>query len=197
MRRHVSSLHPWILILLLASCGTNRNLVPQEPPVDRNQKIDRAWALFVAGDYAEARAIFEEIIDHFPDDAAGHVGRGWCAVETDSLDLAYTSFQTSLQLADDPDGIAGLAVAASALGIDSVAVAAASRVGEDYQFSKIPSLDYRDLVFIRALGEFHLRRYVDCYASLRILNPSLQIDLDEYDFREQLFAALESIRDQT
>ena len=75
---------------------------------------------------------------------------------------------------------------------------AASRAATDplWVFVGGHDLGYRDLVFIKALGEFHLRRYEDCYASLLILIPDLRIDLDAFDFREELFSALESLRGQ-
>ena len=88
-----------------------------------------------------------------------------------------------------------MAVAASALGRDSLAVEMASRCTDDsYIFIGNPDFTYTDIVYIRALGEFHLRRYEDCYASLMILYPELAVDMEAYDFREQLFVELQRLR---
>ena len=83
------------------------------------------------------------------------------------------------------------------MGMDSVAVAATSWATDpSWVFVGDADFGHRDIVYIRALGEFHLRRYANCYASLLILIPNLRIDLEAFDFREDLFAALESLRGQ-
>ena len=181
--------------LLLASCAQESAFVPQETPIDPEHEIQRGWALFRERDYRGAMVPFGGVAEQFPSAPGGHVGLGWCRVEIDSLEAALRDFRTAERLGGDADGHAGLAVTASALGLDSLAVAAAERVEDPaYQFTGDPEFGYTDLLYIRALGLFHLARYADCYATLRMIDPSLSIDLDAYDFREQLFLALQSLR---
>jgi tetratricopeptide (TPR) repeat protein len=184
-----------VLGLCLVACKDEGGVDPQPPLIDRNYEIQQGWSLFRMTDYDGAAIHFDRIIEHFPDAADGYIGLGWCEIQQDQLELALGHLETANRLAEEPDAIAGTAVAASALGRDSLAVEAASRcTDESYIFIGNPELTYFDLVYIRALGQFHLRRYEDCYASLRILNSSLDIDMEAFDFREQLFAHLQYIR---
>lgn len=186
-----------LCLLLFSACNDEGGVVPQPPLIDRNHELQQGWYLFRITDYIGAAVHFDRIVEHFPDAADGYIGLGWCETERDELDRALDYFETANRLADEPDAIAGTAVAASALGRDSLAVEMASRCTDDsYIFIGNPELTYTDLVYIRALGEFHLRRYDDCYASLRILRPSWEIDMQAYDFREQLFAELQHLRGQ-
>jgi len=185
------------LLLVLPACDDGGGIVPPPPTIDRNQEILLGWNLFRATDYSGAAIHFARLVEHFPDATEGYVGLGWCEIELEDLPLAIVYFEKATRLADDPDGFAGLAVAASALGRDSLAVeAAAWFTDEQYLFIGDPTLGFTDLVYIRALGQFHLRRYEDCYASLRILRSWLEIDMDAYDFREQLFSQLRLLREE-
>ena len=184
-----------IALLLFPACGDDGGVVPQETPIDVDHEIQQGWALFRARDFTGAAIHFRLVVQESPDAADGYIGLGWCEIEADSLSRAYATLETATRLDDDPDGLAGIAVAASALGRDSVAVAAASSITDTgYLFTGDQSFGYTDLVYIRALGEFHLRRYEECCASLRILKPDLVIDLDAYYFREQIFIALSLLR---
>ena len=194
MRRMSFWLGLTVLCLLLPACNDEGELVPQTPWFDRNHEIQQGWSLFRMADYDGAAVHFDRVIEHFPDAADGYIGLGWCEIERDQLEHALVLLETAIGLADEPDAIAGTAVAASALGRDSLAVEAASMCTDDsYLFIGNPDLRYTDLVYIRALGEFHLRRYEECYASLRILDNNLEIDFEAYDFREQLFNELQDL----
>jgi tetratricopeptide (TPR) repeat protein len=184
-----------ICLLVFLACDDESGVVPQPPQIDRNHELQRGWSLFRMKDYDAAAVHFDAVVEHFPDAADGYIGLGWCEIERDHLELALDHLQTADRLANEPDAIAGIAVAASALGLDSLAVEAASRCTDDsYLFIGDPDVGYTDLVYIRALGEFHLLRYEDCYASLRILDRNLEIDMEAYDFREQLFRELQRMR---
>ncbi|MBM3287094.1 MAG: hypothetical protein FJY88_07050 [Candidatus Eisenbacteria bacterium] len=188
-------LFPVALLFLLAACQKDPTPPAQQPPLDFNAEIQRGWSLYRNHQYAEAEATFRGLVEGFPHESEPLVGRGWCEVETDSLDLAIRLFQTAIEMEALPDAFAGIAVTASALGRDSLAVAAAHEITDpSYLFIGDPYLGYQRIVYLRALGEFHLRRWQDCYDSLLILRSWLEIDLDDYDFREQLMAALESLR---
>lgn len=197
MRRHSrwSGLGCLLMALLVSSCSNDSGGTPQEPPIDFNTEIRRAWGLFRARDFPAATVSFRLLTRRVGDAPEGYVGLGWCQIVADSLSLAYGTLERAGRLGDNKEGDAGLAVAASALGLDSVAVHAASRITDPlWLFVGDPSFGYRDLVYIKALAEFHLRRYDDCYGSLQILLPNLRIELSAYDFREELFSALESLR---
>ncbi|MBD3162530.1 MAG: hypothetical protein GF346_09220 [Candidatus Eisenbacteria bacterium] len=184
-----------VALFLLASCAEDEPFVPQETPIDADQEIQEGWALFRELDPRAALIPFGRVADRFPADPRGHVGLGWCRIELDSIRTALEDLRTAALLGDEPDGHAGLAVAASALGLDSLAVAAATRIEDPgYRFTGDPDFGYPDLLYIRALGLFHLGRYEECYAALRTLDPAITIDLEAYDFRERLFRALESLR---
>ncbi len=184
-----------LVLLALPACSDDGRIVAQEPTVDENEEIQRGWALFRARDFTSAADRFRLVIETSPDAAPGYVGLGWCEIETDSLPNAYKTLDRAVTLSDDPDGFAGLAAAASALGRDSTAVEASLQItDENYLFTGDPSFSYTDLVFIRALGLFHLLRYEDCLEALQILNPFLEIDLGAFDFREQLFKELQELR---
>jgi hypothetical protein len=185
------------LLVSLPGCSHDKG-TPQEPSVDFREELDLAWGQFRAHDYSASAVSFRLLLRRFPDTTEPRVGLGWCELATDSLADAFETFQDAGGLRGGVDALAGLAVAASAMGQDSIAVEAASRAATDplWVFVGGHDLGYRDLVFIEALGEFHLRRYEECYASLRILIPDLRIDLDAFDFREDLFSALESLRGQ-
>lgn len=183
------------LFLLIPACGEDNNVVPVEQPPDLNEEIQVGWALYHEGDYPAAATQFERVIEHFPDSADGYVGLGWCEIELDHPETALVSLETAIRLGDNSDGVAGLAVVASALGRDSIAVEAASSISDEtYLFIGNPRFGYTDLVYIRALGEFHLTRYEDCHESIKILDPDFEIDFDAYDFREHLFLKLERLR---
>ena len=184
-----------LCLLAFLACGDKEEIVPQPPQIDRNHEIQQGWSLFRMSDYDAAAVHFETVVEHFPDAADGHIGLGWCEIERDHLGPALEHLETADRLAYEPDAIAGIAVVASALGLDSLAVESASRCTDNsYLFIGNPDLSYTDLVYIRALGEFNLLRYEDCYASLRILDTDLEIDMEAYDFREQLFSELQRMR---
>ncbi len=184
-----------LLVVILPCCSPKGGGTPQEPAVDFNEELQRAWGQFRARDFPAATTSFRLLSHRFPEAVEGRIGLGWCQVVADSLEDAYASFGQAGGMQGEPDAIAGIAVVASAMGWDSTAVEAASRANDPtWIFVGDPDFGYRDLVFIRALGQFHLRRYEDCYASLLILIPDLRIDMEAFDFREDLFAALESSR---
>ncbi len=184
-----------LLLLLTPSCSHKGGGTPQEPAIDLNEELQRAWGQFRARDFPSATVSFRLLTRSFPDAAEPRAGLGWCQIVVDSLDDAYASFTLAGGMSGDAETRAGIAVAASAMGRDSIAVAAASTATDPlWIFVGDPEFGYADLVYIKALGEFHLRRYEDCYASLLILIPDLRIDLAAFDFREDLFAALESLR---
>jgi tetratricopeptide (TPR) repeat protein len=186
-----------ILLVWLPACG-EEGFTPQDAPIDPDLEIQIGWAHFRSREYVEALARFSRLVREIPDAADGHIGAGWCRLELDSLEAAIVSLSTATLLSDNADGYAGLAVAASALGQDELAVTAAEAVvDETYVFLGDPTFTYTDLVYIRALGQFHLLRWEDCYRSLLILWPDLEIDLSAFDFRDRLFAALEQLRGRT
>ena len=190
----------WIFLLLaIVSCGKeNAPPAPQEPPLDLNEQTQKGWDFFRSGGYSSSAAVFRQLIDLFPDAPAPYVGLGWCDVERDSLQAALELFDHALRLDEEDDALAGTVVTASALALDSLAVDAAYRIHEtNYIFHGNPRFGYLQIVYLRALGEFHLLRWTGCYASLRILDPELDIDLAAWDFREQLFAAFEGQRDRS
>jgi hypothetical protein len=190
----------WILLFLaIASCGKEAAPpAPEEPPLDLNAQTQKGWDFFRNGAYSSSATVFRQLIDLFPDAPAPYVGLGWCDVERDSLQAALELFEHALRLDEEVDALAGTVVTASALALDSLAVEASYRIrGTDYIFQGNPQFGYPQVVYLRALGEFHLLRWTDCYASLRILDPELDIDLTAWDFREQLFAALEGLRDRS
>lgn len=196
--RHRASIAPaFLTLVLLAGCSNETRRPPQEPAVDFDARVQEAWREFDSGNIPSARTIFAELTDAFPDAAEGHTGLGWCSIAEDRPEEGLTPLVEANRLAGGSDAAAGLAVAASALGRDSLAVDAAAQVTDtSYVFSGDSDFTYRDVVYIRALGEFHLLRYEDCHRSLSILIPDLWIDFREYDFREQIFAALESLRER-
>jgi tetratricopeptide (TPR) repeat protein len=198
--KHSHIRHAWILLLLtLVSCGEESAPPEPIPPLpDLNEQTQKGWESFRAGGYSASAGIFRELISLYPDAPAPYVGLGWCDIERDSLDAALDLFDHALRLDEEIDALAGTVVAASALALDALAVDAAYRVRRmDYIFQGNPQFGYRQVVYLRALAEFHLLRWDDCYASLKILDPDLDIDLDAWDFREQIFAALESLRERT
>lgn len=192
--------HAWALLLLtIVACGQeSAPPEPQEPPLDLNEQTQKGWDLFRSGGYSASAGVFRDLITLFPDAPAPYVGLGWCDVERDSLRAAIDLFDQALRLDEESDALAGVVVAASALALDSIAVDAAYRIHRtDYIFQGNPQFGYPQVVYLRALAEFHLLRWADCYASLRILDPELGIDLTALDFREQLFAALDGLRDRS
>ncbi len=194
MRARTATILAVILFTLASGCSDETKRPPQEPAADYDALVQQAWAAFDSGDYDSARAIFNQLIASFPDAAEGHTGFGWCEIVEQRLESALAALLEADRLGGGADAAAGLAVAASALGRDEIALEAAARVEDpSYVFSGDPQFTFRDLLYIRALAEFHLLRYEDCYSTLNILMPDLWIDFDEYDFREQLFAALESL----
>lgn len=192
----------WIRILpLLAifSCAQEKAPpAPQEPPLDLNEMTQQGWEMFRAGAISQSAGIFRQLIGEFPDAPIPYSGLGWCEIEQDSLPEALGLFGHSLGLDEEDDALAGTVVTASALALDSIAVDAAYRIRETgYVFQGDPHFGYRQVIYLRALGEFHLLRWAACYASLRIIDPELEIDLAAWDFREQLFAALEGLRERS
>jgi hypothetical protein len=195
--RHEPFRFGWVLIaLLLIACGEEKAPpAPQEPPPDLNEQTQKGWDLFRSHDYPASASTFRGLIEAFPSAPDPYVGLGWCQVEMDSLPQALVLFSQALRFEEQPDAVAGLAVVASALGRDSLAVDAASRLSDSgYIFVGNPAFGYRQVIYLLALGQYHLLRYQECYASLRILDPNLDVDLDAWDFREQILAALEALR---
>ncbi len=185
-----------LAILSTLSCSSKTAApAPQEPPLDLNEQTQKGWDLFRSRNYTSSASVFRRLIVAFPDAPAPYIGLGWCDVERDSLNQALDLFEHSLRLDSQVDALSGVVVSASALGRDSLAVHAAYQVRDTgYVFDGRPTFGYAQVVYLRALGEFHLLRWEDCYASLRILDPELDVDLAAWDFREQLFAALQALR---
>lgn len=187
---------PVILVcaVLALSCGGDAGITPQEPVPDYNQGLQDAWNLFRSGHRQEAENLFTRLSAAYPGRGEPRTGLGWCLLRRPDLPAAIDVFNESLAIQRDPDAYAGIAVAASALGLDSLAVAAVVAVEEPaYLFVGDPTLSYIDLTLIRAVAEFHLMRWEDCRRSLLALEPSLDIDLGAWDFREQLLAAIEQV----
>ncbi|MDM7913902.1 MAG: tetratricopeptide repeat protein [Candidatus Eisenbacteria bacterium] len=187
---------PATSLLLLASCGDeSRRPAPQEPEPDRAAMLQEGWDLFRARLYPDARAIFGRVSVLFPDVSEGYLGVGWCQIETDSLAEAIASLDIARSLDDSPEAWIGLAIAASGLGIDSLAFEAAMRVDDPaFIFAGDEDVAYPDAVYIAALAAFHMQRYQECYDLLLSFDPAIEIDLTAYDFRERLFEELMRLR---
>jgi hypothetical protein len=188
----------WLVLtafVILCACGQDEKPNPQAPSVDPNVELQEGWAGFRHRDYSSARGHFEQVILVLPGAPEGYVGRGWCQTVMDSLEAAALSFEQADQLGGEPDGSAGAALVAFLLGNDELAADAAARVLSDrgYVFFGEPTFEYKDLVYIRAVSLFHLLRWEECYETLRLAFSWLEIDLDAYDFREQLFDAIERL----
>jgi hypothetical protein len=195
--RSILGILPLLLTLVLPSCSNDGGGVPQEPAIDFNEELQRAWTQFRSQDFSTASTSFELLSGGFPDAPEPRTGLGWCAIVADDLEGALDIFEDAGGMHGDRETLAGIAVAASATGRDSLAVEAATAALDPmWTFVGDPEFGYTDLVYMKALGEFNLRRYDACYASLLLLIPNLQIDMEAYDFREDLFAALESLREQ-
>jgi len=125
--------------------------------------VESAWTVFTAGDDAQARTLFADIVADDPRSGAAQLGLGWTTLTTASdvqgLGDAVDAFDAALANgASATDTHAGRAFALLALGSrheDAVAdVQAVFDAESDYAFSRRPSIGRVQLDLVLAASRF-------------------------------------------
>jgi hypothetical protein len=159
MMRSSGHIKAWIQRLLvtttsvvaIASFGCAETPVPPEATGGKAS----AWEMFTANDYTGAESEFRQVLSEKSDDGEALVGRGWSLLYLRNLQGAISVF-SDVRVTDSTwyvDALAGRSIAYDAVGNSAYSastVAGALGLDSAYVFFHDPSVDWRDLEYVRA-----------------------------------------------
>lgn len=181
------------LSLLGLGCGSDPK--PTPPPPSFASRLESAWESFEGSRYRAARAEFRELTEEATASSSvepaetsdAWLGRAWCGARLDSLSLARSEVTEALTASPTEDAWVLAALIAGAEGRDSlVVVALDAGYRAPYLFRHDPDISDRTVRLLLATALFHARSYERCYDVVRLLDPSIKIDLSSPFFREAL-----------
>jgi hypothetical protein len=135
----------------ITSFGCAETPVPPEPSGGKAP----AWEMFSAKDYAGAESEFRQVLSQKSNDGEALVGRGWSLLYLRNLQGAISVF-SDVRMTDSTwyvDALAGRSIAYDAVGNSAFSantVAGALGLDSAYVFFQDPSVDWRDLEYVRA-----------------------------------------------
>jgi len=172
-RRALWSLSLLLLLLTLSACPKNNG--GGDGVSDHNKA---GWNHFTDGNYADALGEFDLALDLDFYDVEANVGKGWSLIMLDNT--AITSASSYLQKGEDDENWiivarAGLAFTSylakewsnSLAYIDYVLTQDAT-----FAFAKENSIDYRDLLLLKAKVEYLTKNYSACWETLQGITSS-------------------------
>lgn len=171
-----------LVVVSLGGCGggDSNPSRPADPTVA--ELVARGWTQFSAGDFAAALADFDAAIARDASHGPAHVGQGWArlqlATTSSAANAAASSFGTALGLgASGPEVRAGRAAASLAVGgaslVQAVTDAAAARqASPQFQFTRRPSFDHRDLLLIEAFAQAARNDLAAALVAANLVAPS-------------------------
>ncbi len=178
---------PFLALALFAACGSETKVTPPDPPPTLEERLSSAWGRYLAADYRGARLEFLAIVAAFDSSSAPWLGLAWTAAQQDSLSRAVVAADSSISLGAGEDGWVARAFITGAAGDDSLALdALAQGYRAPYHLRFDPRVNDEAVTVLRAISLFDLARYAQCYDALREIDPTLELDLEAFDFREAL-----------
>lgn len=164
---------------------------------DYNAILIDGWEEFVLGNYADAEAKFQQLVDANEMLGKAYNGLGWCALYQDQLDNAETDFSKALQeeLDDDTyqDVIGGLVIVYDALNRPQDCVDSSGNLSTDWVFSHDETLDYDDIILIRAISYYALGEFENSLTEVQKLDPDFSADVSTVEGRADLANKIEQL----
>jgi tetratricopeptide (TPR) repeat protein len=170
----VSSL---ILIFVFANC----NVEPEDPVLLYESEMNGGWIAFTQNRFDEAYFRFHQAIDVDSTKAEAFSGLGWVLFKQDSLSKAIEMFMAAeLMITPDASLFAGHAFALNAIkNFPSSNQMADFALETDslWYFPFITSLDFNDLIVLKAENFFMLGSFAQSLREVNKINPDFKPSL--------------------
>jgi len=162
--------------------------------------LNRAIQHFQSGEYQQAEDNFLVLIskNNIQYQADAYMGLGFSQMRNDNAPDGYISMQTSITLnAANIDARAGMSLLeyayaqnyASAIQYGQEVLSANS----DFVFRYDSNLDKNDMLVNIALSQYALQLWSECLATVNLLDPAYNLDLNDPDYKTKLFQKLEEL----
>ncbi|MCP4571881.1 MAG: hypothetical protein GY838_05965 [bacterium] len=190
-----------ILIAALAlavGCGGDSGGGPTTPPVTDAAILSLGWTAYGNDDPIEAEEQFRKLLDRGKLLAEAHDGLGWMFSSENEPDSAAVHFAAAVAEGADALPIgdqtrAGQAFAASAQGQHQASLDAAAEVAAGWVFTHDTTIDYDDVIVVRAVSHYALAGFEAALAAVQELEPGFTADVGTVDGRGLLAAKIEEL----
>ncbi len=147
-----------LLLAVAISCSSCGSTEPD--PYDIAAALNRGWTHFAEAEYQEAIGEFNNVLAHSHSNQQAFLGKGWCYAFLGDLDSSLIFLDDASEAGlNSADLNMAFAVVYRDLPDYSQGIGAAQEVIEAdsaYQFSKKPTIDFKDAHLIKAECHFHI-----------------------------------------
>ena len=171
------------IAVALSACGGATD--SDNPPT-----VEDAWTVFEQGDYEQALKDFEKL-----NSPEATEGAAWSALFLDSLNYAEGKFEENAG-EQRIDSNAGWSLALWAIGNYSKSIERADIVlsaESSYSFVHYTSFNAEDLLWLQAVGYFHLVNYSKCIEKIKLLDSTFSASVSDPDIARILLEKLEEL----
>lgn len=165
------------LILVFTSC----NVEPEDPLLLYEEEMNGGWIAFTQNKFDEAYIRFHQAIDVDSTKAEAFSGLGWVLFKQDSLSKAIEMFKAAeLMVFPDASLFAGHAFALNAaknFSSSNQMADFALSIDSLWYFPFLTSLDFNDLIVLKAENFFMLGNFAQSLGEVNKINPDFKISL--------------------
>ena len=157
---------------------------------------DSGWSEYVNGNYQQAKDNFTKSISRCPSEIEAYVGKGWCDLKLSQIESSIQSFNDALakEASGTTDDIyAGLCFAYDSQDLHEECLTASSEISVAWEFKYDPSLDYNDIILLRAISYYAIGEFPNSLNEVRQLDNNFNVNTETIDGRAELANKIEHL----
>ena len=181
----ILSILVFCMIFVNCECGKKNPTKNDDPTI--TEILSSGWAKFSAEDYSGAETAFDEAITKESGNFSANTGKGWSMLMQNKEDLAGIVSYLQKAVSDNTwqsDARCGLAVTkliqkqySDVITMVELVISAQT----DYFFQYRPSIDYHDLLVIKAQAYFLSKQYTNAWQTVLQLTSEYSLDPNNSD----------------
>ena len=161
-------------------------------PTANNKTLEDGWEKFEAGEYTEAKDIFNLLTSS--EGAEAYLGLGWSNFRLNNIAGAEDNFMNASSLQDANAGQAFIQWVLENYQQTIDFAESVLQTSPAYQFNHDNSVTAEDLILHQAFSYFHLGDYNTTITKIQILNTGFTADVNALDIAEVLLTELENLK---
>lgn len=167
--------------LLFLSVFISCNVEPEDPLLLYEAEINGGWIAFTKKDFVEANLRFRQAIEVDSANAEAYSGLAWVLFKQDSIEKAFIMFDSASIMVDPNASVfAGYAFAlnvAKNYASSNQKAEQALKIDPAWFFPYLSSLDYNDLIVLKAENYFMLGNFSQSLREVNRINPEFVVSL--------------------
>ncbi len=167
--------------LLFLSVFISCNVEPEDPLLLYEAEINGGWIAFTKKDFVEANLRFRQAIEVDSANAEAYSGLAWVLFKQDSIEKAFIMFDSASIMVDPNASVfAGYAFAlnvAKNYALSNQKAEQALKIDPAWFFPYLSSLDYNDLIVLKAENYFMLGNFSQSLREVNRIDPEFVVSL--------------------